>query len=67
MSKFEVDEAMAVASLILGVVVWLRYLEHWRRMWRLWEYLQVGRWWDGGVRSSGWWHSLANRVKGWLL
>ena len=76
MSKFEVDEAMAVASLIpidrveympVGVVVWLRYLEHWRRMWRLWEYLQVGRWWDGGVRSSGWWHSLASRVKGWLL
>ena len=55
MSKFEVYEAMAVASLIpidrveympVGVVVWLRYLEHWRRMWRLWEYLQVGRWWE---------------------
>ena len=51
MSKFEVYEAMAVASLIpidrveympVGVAVWLRYLEHWRRMWRLWGNMQVG-------------------------
>jgi hypothetical protein len=50
---------MAVASLIpidrakympAGVVVWLQYLEHWRRIWRLWAYIpeQVGWWWDGG-------------------
>ena len=66
MSKFEVDGAGAAASIIpidraeympAGVAVWLRYLEHWRVSYRSLAYMQVGRWWDGGVRSGGWWHS----------